>query len=114
MEMSAKPARIFTTATSQAMVSGETGDGLIRNGRQRGWIERKVGRQPGVLRQRQHVAERRALSNAARDKVSGLEREFRSAPALRQGGERAPIGGVVVSLCLACAGARPGQQQPVA
>src|SRR3954462_1660903 len=90
-EMSVKPARIFTAASSQAVVSRETGDGLIGDIRQRGWIERKIRRQPGVLRQRQDMAERRPLGNAAQNKIRRLEREFRRAPALRQAGEFAPI-----------------------
>src|SRR5205085_5704140 len=109
IEMSAKPAMMFTEADSQAMVAGEAADGRIRNGRQRRWIERKISRQPGVFRQRQHMAERGAFGNAARDEIRGLEREFRRAPALRQGGKFAPIGSVMIP-CRA----RPCQQQPVA
>src|SRR5437016_5323721 len=108
-EMSAKPARIFTTASSQAVVSGETGNGLVGDGGKRGWIERKIGRQPGVFRQRQQMAERRAFGKAARHEISGLQRKFWRAPALRQAGEFTPIGGI-----LAGSRARPSQQQPVA
>src|SRR4051794_16760940 len=87
IEMSAKPARIFTAASSQAMVSRETGDGLVGDGGQRGWIERKIRRQPGVFRQRQHVAECGPLGNAPRNEIRSLEWEFRRAPALRQAGK---------------------------
>src|SRR4051812_4121532 len=83
-EMSAKPARIFTTASSQAVVSRETGKCLLDNGRQRGRVERKIRCQPGVFRQRQHMAERRTFGDAARDEIRRLERKCRRAPALRQ------------------------------
>ena len=78
------------------MVAGEAADGGIGDGRQRRWIERKISRQPGVFRQRQHVAECGAFGNAARDEIRRLEREFRRAPALRQGGKFAPIGSVMI------------------
>src|SRR6188472_4567279 len=92
-EMSAKPARIFTIVSSQAVVSRETGDRVVGNGRQRGWIERKIRRQPGVFRQRHHVAECRPFGDTAGDEIRRLERKFRRAPASRQTGEFAPIGG---------------------
>ena len=97
-EMSAKPARIFTAASSQAVVSRETGDGLVGDGRQRGWIEREIRREPGVLRQRQHMAERGTFGDAARDEIRRLQRKLRRAPALRQSGELAPIGRILARL----------------
>ncbi len=46
--------------------------------------EAKSPASPGIFGQRQHMAERRPLADAACDQVGGLQREFRRGPAVGQ------------------------------
>ena len=85
------------------------GDGLVGDGVQRGFLQRKIRREPGVFGQRQYMSERRTFGDAARDEIGRLQRKFRRAPALRQGRKLAPWRGIGIP-----ARPRPGQHQPVA
>jgi len=59
------------------MVAGETGYGLVGNGRQGGFIQREIRREPRVFGQRQHMPERRTFGNSAPDEIGRLQRKFR-------------------------------------
>ena len=76
------------------MVAREACYGLVGNGLQRGFIQNKIRRKPGVFGQRQYLPEGGTFGNSACNEIGRLQRKFRRTPALRQGGELPPLRGI--------------------
>src|SRR5258708_31986270 len=91
------------------MVADKTRGGLIGDRGQGRIIQRKIRRQPRVLRQREDLSERRSRGKSSRDEIRRLQRKYRRAPAFRQRGEVTPWFGLVAAPC-----PRPRHHQPVA
>src|SRR5258708_40022449 len=91
------------------MVADKTRGGLTGDRGQGRITQRKIRRQPRVLRQREDLSERRSRGKSSRDEIRRLQRKYRRAPAFRQRGEFTPWFGIGAAPC-----PRPRQHQPVA